>query len=336
MLKKILLMILGLLVGAVLVIWIGAAASLDYDRTYSAAVAELPLFNTDEASGSTIHLSLIESGGMEFRARTAGFGGTRGNVILLHGFPESSAMWVPIIPALAAAGYQVVAFDQRGYSPGARPESVSDYTMDKLTSDVLGIADAVGFEKFHLLGHDWGSAVGWSLVFQDSSRVQTWTSLSIPHLLAYGEAIQNDPDQQSRSSYILFFMMPWIPEQLFAFNDLGLMRNVMYAEHSSTTIDEYLALFHEPGAISAALNWYRAGGLSAAADDLTAIVEIPVLFIWGNADPVVGATALEVQRGYFHGPFKEIELDAGHWLMESQAQTITAAVLTHLQDHSEG
>lgn len=336
MVKKILLTIVGLCVAAVLVIWIGAAASLDYDRSYSATVAELPVFNAAKAYGSAIQLSRIESGGMEFRARSAGFGGTRGNVILLHGFPESSAMWVPIIPVLAGAGYQVVAFDQRGYSPGARPQAVADYTLDKLTNDVLGIADAVGFQDFHLIGHDWGSAVGWTLVLQDSPRVQTWTSLSIPHLLAYGQAIQEDPDQRSRSSYILFFVTPWIPEQIFAFNNLDLMRNVFYAEHGSQVTDEYLALFHEPGAISAALNWYRAGIPGQATDGLEAIVEIPVLFIWGNEDPVVGAAALETQRELLHGPFKEIELDAGHWLMESQAPTITAAVLTHLEDHADG
>lgn len=333
MIWKILLTLVALCAGAVLVIWLGAVASLDYDRAYSATVADLPLFSTAESAGSEVRLTRIAIGGMEFRARVAGFGGQRGNVILLHGFPETSAMWSPLITLLAGAGYQVVAFDQRGYSPGARPESVADYTMDKLTGDVFDIADAVDFDDFHLIGHDWGSGVGWTMVLEESPRVTTWTSLSIPHIMAYGEAIASDPDQQDRSSYILFFVTPWIPETIFTFNDLNLLRTVIYPEHAPEIADEYLALFKEPGALTAALNWYRAATGGPAIADVDPMVEIPVLFIWGNEDPVIGATALEVQRDYFSSTFTEIELDAGHWLMESQAGTIGPAVLRHLSEH---
>ncbi len=334
MIWKILLTLVAICVGAILVIWLGAAASLDYDRSYTATVAELPAFSAAESAGSEIRLSRIAIGEMEFRARVAGFGGQQGNVILLHGFPETSAMWSPLIKLLANAGYQVVAFDQRGYSPGARPESIADYSMDKLTADVFDIADAVGFDDFHLIGHDWGSGVGWVIVLEESPRVITWTSLSIPHIMAYGEAIASDPDQQDRSSYILFFVTPWIPETIFTFNDLNLLRTVIYPEHAPDVRDEYLALFREPGALSAALNWYRAAGTVGTDDaELDPMVEIPVLFIWGNEDQVIGATALEVQRDYFSAPFTEIELDAGHWLMESQANTIGPAVLHHLKEH---
>lgn len=333
MIWKILLTLVAICVGAVLVIWLGAVASLDYDRSYSAAVSELPSFSAADSAGSEVRLTRIAIGDMEFRARVAGFGGRQGNVILLHGFPETSAMWSPLIALLAGAGYQVVAFDQRGYSPGARPESVADYAMDKLTADVFDIADTVGFDEFHLIGHDWGSGVGWAMVLADSPRVTTWTSLSIPHIMAYGEAIASDPDQQDRSSYILFFVTPWIPETIFTFNDLNLLRTAIYPEHAPEIRDEYLALFKEPGALTAALNWYRAGTVGSAIVEVDPMVEIPVLFIWGNEDQVIGATALEVQRDYFSGPFTEIELAAGHWLMESQANTIGAAVLHHLSEH---
>lgn len=325
MLKKILLGVLVVLLGAVGVLWLGAATSLDWDRQHTNATAALPKLNTNSRG-----LVQIRAGDLTFRARVAGLGGERGNLILLHGFPESSAMWIPLIDASAEIGYQVVAFDQRGYSPGARPDDVADYSVDKLGADVLAIADAMGFREFHLVGHDWGSGVGWGLVMTQPERILTWTSLSIPHLAAFGAALASDPDQRQRSSYMLLFRTPWLAEQLFAFNRFNLMRSVIYAEHHPQQVDEYLALFSEPGAITAALNWYRA----ANRDDLESLaVTRPVLFIWGNKDPAVGRVAVEGQRAYLPDDYREVELDAGHWLMETHAEVVVAAILAHLEDH---
>ena len=158
-------------------------------------------------------------------------------------------------------------------------------------------------------------------------RILTWTSLSIPHIAAFGEAIENDPDQRQRSSYMILFRTPWLPEQLFAFNNLNLMRSVLYAEHKTQQKEEYLALFSEPGAITAALNWYRA----ANPGDLTNLqVSRPVLLIWGNQDPAVGRAAVETQRQFLDADYSELELDAGHWLMETHSDLVVPAVLTHL------
>ena len=206
---RLVMILLILCVGVVLVFWIGALASTDWDRQHSQATDDLPLFSGDEHN-AVVRLPLGE---LEFRARVAGFDNPapKGDVVLLHGFPETSVMWVPLIDAASEAGYRVVAFDQRGYSPGARPEDLSAYTIGHLTSDVFRVADGVGFEDFHLVGHDWGSGVGWGLVLEDASRLLSWTSLSIPHIAAFGEAIAADPDQQQKSSYMLLFRTPWVP-----------------------------------------------------------------------------------------------------------------------------
>ncbi|MEM8767176.1 MAG: alpha/beta fold hydrolase [Pseudomonadota bacterium] len=327
--------LVGLILLIPLVLWAGAFLSLDHDQSHGSATAELPVFRPALSAASAPELALIDSAGMRFRARTAGFGGNRGNVILLHGFPESSAMDLPMIPVLAEAGYQVLAFDQRGYSPGARPEALDAYTTDKLAADVFALADAVGFERFHLVGHDWGAAVGWLAVFGGSERILSWTALSIPHLGAYADAIGSDPDQQERSAYVGFFQTPWLPEALFSFNGFSMMRDGVYGEHAPVLVDEYLAIFSEPGALTAALNWYRASGLQAPAEGAALDVRVPTLFVWGNADPVVGQAALEAQRRHFDGNLREIELDAGHWLMEEAAQAVTEAVLSHLDAHGE-
>jgi pimeloyl-ACP methyl ester carboxylesterase len=324
-LKKSLTGILVVMLGALGVLWLGAVTSLDWDRKHTQATAALP-----ELNPSSNGLVQIRTGDLTFRARVAGLGGKRGNLILLHGFPETSAMWIPLINAAASSGYQVVAFDQRGYSPGARPADVAQYSVDKLGDDVLAVADAMGFSDFHLVGHDWGSGVGWDLALTQPERILTWTSLSIPHIAAFGAAIANDPDQQQRSAYMLLFRTPWLSEQLFAFNRLNLMRSAIYAGHQQRQVDEYLALFSEPGAITAALNWYRATG----PEDLESLsMTRPVLFIWGNQDPAVGRAAVDGQRPYLPDDYRELELDAGHWLMETHAEVIVAAVIAFLEDH---
>ena len=122
-----------------------------------------------------ITVSDVEANGMTFRCRTAGDSGDP--VMLLHGFPETSHMWTDLIPRLAEAGYRTLAPDLRGYSPGARPDDVSAYSYEALASDVFALADASGFERFHLVGHDWGAIIGWAAVDIDGGkRIASWTS----------------------------------------------------------------------------------------------------------------------------------------------------------------
>lgn len=334
MIRKLLFAIVFLIAGAIIVLWLGAFTSLDHDRTHGAATATLPEFDPQLAASEDPVLMQISARGMVFRARVAGFPGDAGNVLMLHGFPETSIMYEQAIGELARAGYAVVAFDQRGYSPGARPEALEDYAVSALIDDARAVAEAVGFDRYHLVGHDWGAAVGWLLVMQDASQVLSWTALSIPHLVAYGEAMQTDPDQQSRSSYISFFRTPWLPEVLFSFNDFSMLRNSVYAEHPAAVTEEYLQVLSEPGALTAALNWYRASDLQGAASGQPEI-SIPTLFIWGASDPVVGQAALDAQRDYFNGPFNELELDTGHWLMQTRPAATTSAILNHLEQVGE-
>ncbi len=329
--RRLLFLLIFLCVGIACVLWVGAYTSLDRAMQHTAQTAALPVFTPKSADG----LVQITAAGNTFRARVGGFDKlitdeTR-NLILLHGFPETSIMWERLIDAAADAGYRVVAFDQRGYSPGARPAAISDYAGDFLTNDVLAVADAVGFSAFHLVGHDWGAGVGWQLVLSHPERVTSWTSLSIPHLAAFGAAIQDDPDQQSKSAYMIFFRLPWLAEQVFAFNDFSLMRNGMYQEHPPAHRQEYLRVFAEPGAITGALNWYRASGEGIGGNaSLSMQVNTPTLFIWGNADPAVGRVAVDGQRTFMQGPFTEIELDTGHWLMATEPTRVITAILEHL------
>jgi pimeloyl-ACP methyl ester carboxylesterase len=320
---KRLLLIFGILLGvAAAVLVAGSLLSLDWDREHTARTAALPLSSRASADG----LVRIQANGMTFRARVAGLSGSGPGLILLHGFPETSAMWVPLMEAAVAAGYRVVAFDQRGYSPGARPEGVESYLVPELIGDVLAVAKAAGFERFHLVGHDWGCVVGWGVAIQNPERLHSWTGLSIPHPGTLLADLRREPP-----AYIKVFTAPWVPEILLSFNGMARLRggyNGMTAEQR----DEYLAVFSEPGALTATLNWYRAitAGLDRG-EEITGPVSVSTLFIWGTREVWVTQDALERQRKLAAGPYAELELDAGHFVLQEQTQATVAAVMEHLR-----
>ena len=318
----------GVFVAGAAVLIVGALVTMDWTRRHRASAAALePLRDPRQQPDG---LTSIRVGELVFRARVANLSGDGDAIVLLHGFPQTSAAWAPLVAAAADRGYRVVAFDQRGYSPGARPGGKEAYTIDKLFGDVLGVADALGFERFHLVGHDWGAAVGWALVMAKPDRVLSWSALSIAHSFAFGEAVRTDADQRRRSRYFLLFRAPVLPELLLSFNRCQVFRSLMYRWMPADHVEEYLRVFREPGALIAALNWYRAvgrGGTSA----LPPNVRIPVLFIWGNRDPAAGRKSVDLQAQYLEGPYERIELDAGHWLLERRTDVVIDAVLGHVE-----
>jgi pimeloyl-ACP methyl ester carboxylesterase len=136
-------------------------------------------------------------------------------------------------------------------------------------------------------------------------------------------------DQRRRSRYMLLFRTPWLPETLFCFNGLSLLDRAVWPEHGAAARTEYHAVFSEPRALGAALDWYRAASLDPGPGDVR--VGVPALVIWGNRDPAVGRASFEGEKALFTGPLTEVELDAGHWLMETHAPLVTATVLRHIE-----
>jgi pimeloyl-ACP methyl ester carboxylesterase len=316
-----------LVLAAVAVLVGGSLLSLDWERGHTAATLALPLASPSGPDG----LARIEANGMTFRARVANLGGEGPGVILLHGFPETSAMWEPLFEVLRASGRPVVAFDQRGYSPGARPDGVGAYVVPELVGDVVAVADAVGFEKFDLVGHDWGCVVGWGVVIQHPERVLSWSGLSIPHpgaLLA--DLVGELP------TYVRVFTAPYVPELFFTWNGLALMRagnETLPAARQA----EYLAVFSEPGAMNATFNWYR-GITVGLAGDTAAIagpVEVPTLFLYGSGEGWVTDVALERQRKLVTGAYREIEVEAGHFVLRETPDAVIEAVLANIGSAGE-
>lgn len=323
----------AIVLAAIVLIICSSLLSLDWRRRHRAETDALPVLR--DASGQPDGLVQIEVGQFRFRARVANLAAQGDTLILLHGFPQTSAAWEPVIEAAAAKGYRVVAFDQRGYSPGARPTGRDSYALDKLIGDVLAVADVVGAGRFHLAGHDWGAAAGWGVVMSVPERVLSWTALSISHSYAFGEAVRSDRDQRRRSAYFLLFRTPLLPEMLLGFNRLQVFRRLMYRWMPAAHRAEYLRVFAEPGALTAVLNWYRAVGMGGTGQ-LPADVSVPFLFLWGNRDPAAGRRSVDLQDQYIKGPFEKIELDAGHWLLERRTEQVVEATVQHIERFSTG
>ncbi len=147
-----------------------------------------------EAAGGTsqtddgITMTQVDAGGFTFDVRIAGPDDGE-VVILLHGFPQTSYEWRHQLRALGEAGFRAVAPDQRGYSPGARPPRIEDYALPLLVGDVIGVADALGADRFHVVGHDWGAVVAWALAIAAQDRVITANPVSVPHPDAFARVL---------------------------------------------------------------------------------------------------------------------------------------------------
>lgn len=274
-------------------------------------------------TGFPIDIAEVRADGMDLRCRLCG--PAEGEpVVLLHGFPETSAMWVRAMGLLAGRGYRCVAPDQRGYSPGARPRAVGAYTQRALASDVLALAGALGFGRFHLVGHDWGAACGWTVVQLAPERVLSWTALSVPHMASFGKAIRSDPEQRKKSRYMLLFQLPVVPETLLASGTLEKIWRGAAPEER----EDYRAVFASYAARRAALNWYR-----AARRDRVAYgdVSVPTLMVWGNRDIAIARAGVEDTARYMKGPYELLELGAGHWLPREAFDAVMQKLLAHLQ-----
>ncbi|MCP2169450.1 alpha/beta fold hydrolase [Goodfellowiella coeruleoviolacea] len=252
-------------------------------------------------------------------------------VLLLHGFPQASMQWTHQVAALGAAGYRAVAPDQRGYSPQVRPERVEDYRMSELVADVLAMADSLGWRRFDLVGHDWGSAVAWTVAAEHPERVRTLTAVSVPHPTGFAQARKEDPDQELRSRYITVFQRAGEAERRLLADNATALRRVFEWKVPPSHVDEYVARMSEPGALTAALNWYRAMKYG----ERVGPVAVPTLYVWSTEDSAVGSTAALGNEKWVTGSYRfEMLEDVSHWIPEEAADALTGLILEHLAAHS--
>lgn len=284
----------------------------------------------------TVETTAIKTGsGLTFTADVAGPAGGP-LVLLLHGFPESRYSWRAALPALAAAGYRAVAPDQRGYSPGARPDpaDLANYAFDRLIADAIEIVAAAGHDgkRFHLVGHDWGGQVSWGVAGRHPERLASLTILSRPHPSSFRRALQKEGgDQKKRSRHHRAFLEPDTAKLLLADNARRLREGLFGQGVPAAALEEHLSVLGNPEALEAALAWYRSNkGLAA---DIGTIA-VPTLYIWGDVDATVGPDAAYGTAEFVAPSFAmEVLPNVGHFVMDQAPAKATDLLLAHLRKH---
>jgi pimeloyl-ACP methyl ester carboxylesterase len=211
-------------------------------------------------------------------------------VVLVHGFPEHWYSWRAQIPALAAAGFRVVAPDMRGYNLSSRPRGVSSYSSDKLAADVAGLIEERGERSALLVGHDWGAAVAWMTAMNHPEFVERLAILNLPHPRRLLRAFR-DPRQLARSWYMFFFQLPWLPELATRARHWQALRRPLERDSrpgafTDGDLERYVEAWSVPGAITAMLNYYRAAFRQTpwSAERGMRPVTAPTLVIFGEQD----------------------------------------------------
>ena len=280
---------------------------------------------------STGHLRVmqIRQRGLTFDVDVAGPDGGAA-VLLLHGFPQNRSMWRGITPRLHAAGLRTIAPDQRGYSPGARPEAVEAYRITECADDAIALLDSLDVPSAHVVGHDWGAVAGWFAAGRHPERVRTLTAVSVPHPAAYAAALREDITQKLRSSYIGLFRLKGIAEAVLGALDGRALRLMFTGSGLGTSrVDDYVAPLLAPGALTRALSWYRA----MSADELVGLapVDRPTTHVWSDGDGAVDRSAAERCAAYVTGPYRFVELNGvTHWIADQAPDALADAVLDRI------
>ncbi|MFQ5898141.1 MAG: alpha/beta fold hydrolase [Candidatus Methylomirabilia bacterium] len=278
---------------------------------------------------------LVHANGLRFHCVTAGEGPL---VMLLHGFPEFWYSWRHQIPALAEAGFSVAAPDLRGYNDSDRPGEVEAYRMGHIVEDVVGLIRVLGHERAVIVGHDWGGAAAYAFAMMHPELTQGLVVCNCPHPEAFSRALKGGSYEQLRKSwYMFFFQLPEAPEAILSANHFRFLKQFAYANSrkgtfSPATLRKYEEAMAKPGALTGAINWYRAmfrRGLPPVREFPK--ISAPTLVIWGTRDHFLGQELARGMRRYFSGPFRMVFLHGvSHWVQQEAPGRVNRLLVNFL------
>ncbi|MBI4608053.1 MAG: alpha/beta hydrolase [Candidatus Rokubacteria bacterium] len=275
---------------------------------------------------------VVEANGLRFHCVTAGEGPL---VVLLHGFPEFWYSWRYQIPALARAGFTVLAPDLRGYNDSDKPEGIEAYRIGSIVEDIAGLIRALGHERAGIVGHDWGGAAAYAFAMLHPEMTVRLAVLNCPHPDAFTRALRDGNQEQLKKSwYMFFFQFPGAPEELLSANNFRFLKEFAYANARKGTfpppvLREYVAAMAKPGALTGSINWYRAmfrRGLPALREYPK--ISAPTLVIWGSRDHFLGQELTRGMRRNFSGPFRIAYLPGvSHWVQQEAPDRVNRLLI---------
>lgn len=273
-----------------------------------------------------------ETNGIKLHYVTAGDGPL---VVLLHGFPEFWYSWRHQIPELAKK-FKVVAVDLRGYGDSDKPPNINDYRTEEAAKDIAGLIRSLKYNKAHIVGHDFGGAVAWTLAKQMPEIVDRLAVLNCPHPALFQAALKSNFQQLARSWYIFLFQLPYLPEQIFRLMPDAMIKKTLRGSalkketFSDADLKRYREEIEKPGSLTAALNYYRAA-LRAKKESGQKLISAPTLLIWGEKDKALGKELTYGMEPLFSGPFKITYLpECSHWVNEEQPAVVNRLLLDFL------
>jgi pimeloyl-ACP methyl ester carboxylesterase len=249
---------------------------------------------------------IIDAGGVSLYVEEHGSGTP---VLLLHGFPDSGRLWRHQVPVLADHGFRVIVPDLRGFGRSGRPERAADYRLMTVVNDVAAILDACDAETAHVVGHDWGAAVAWLTAIAFPQRVERLTVISVPHPLAAPTVRQYE-----MAWYQLFFQFAGVAEETIQHDDWAWLR--MFSRGDGD-IAQWIEDLSRPGALTAALNWYRANLAPRAPGRIPELrpVAAPTMGIWSDRDHYLDGERMRASAGFVSGQWRYEQVpDASHWM----------------------
>jgi pimeloyl-ACP methyl ester carboxylesterase len=288
-----------------------------------------------EGSASLIRHNYANVNGI--RLHYAEAGGGENLVILLHGFPEFWYSWNKQLQSLSGS-FHVIAPDLRGYNLSDKPSRVEDYKIDKLVADVIGLIDHFDAKQAAIVGHDWGAGVAWAVAQKHPERVSKLAVLQVPHIAAWRANLTLK--QLIRSWYMFFFQIPWLPEWLISRQDFRAIEQTLSEKvirkdsFSREDIERYKEAARQPGALTGALNYYRANVFDRLfrrkennVNTSSGKVRVPTLFIFGEQDfAIIPATVRGLEK-YVDAYYREVRIPgSGHWVQNEAAAEVNEAL----------
>jgi pimeloyl-ACP methyl ester carboxylesterase len=254
-------------------------------------------------------------------------------VVLLHGFPQHSDSWTGVTERLTAAGYRCLAPNQRGYSAGARPSRRRDYRIPELVADIGALIDASGARRVHLVGHDWGAAVAWAAAAEMPERLATVSPISVPHPAAFLKSFITSR-QGLASWYMYLFQLPRIPEWLLTRrNGAVLAETLRRGGQTRAAAERDAQAMREPGALTAAINWYRAMPMLNPRA-INQKVSVPTLYVWSDNDIALLPKSAHDTARYVTGEYRfEILPGVSHWIPDEEPDKLADLLLDWFAAH---
>jgi pimeloyl-ACP methyl ester carboxylesterase len=254
-------------------------------------------------------------------------------VLMLHGFPEFWYSWMHVVEPLSQ-DYHLIIPDQRGYNLSSKPPHKSDYNLNIIAQDIIGLLDALGIDKVKLVAHDWGAAAAWWFACLHPERLESLAILNAPHHIAFVKALKNTWRQRFRSLYMGFFQMANLPEAVLRWNNWTVAKWMFTGLSRPNTFSPkdlafYQQAWEQPDAITSMLNWYRAG--LPKERPTTNRITVPTLIIWGEKDAAFIPSLAYDSLDYCDDGRLHTIAHAGHWVQHEAPEMVCDLLLAFWQ-----